>query len=282
MSKVVARARPSRSRRSVLPGRIEAFRVMLCLLGLLALARPAQAQSCHTGGSLRPTDGLTYRVALASIFGSYKDAAMSGEYQGLALSGAIVHPWFSAELAVPAYRVAKTGSHTYGLGDVTADVRAHLYRSSDDSLIAGPELAASFPTHQDNMDLSMGHVMLMPGAFLFWQQAGFTLLAQVSYGRALAGAHAHHAGPMPLVNPMNRSELAHALGASAKLHPNVRVTARLLGAVNAFDHNGVAREVVAPGMQLVTGAFDASLELQLPVVGKPFASRTLLSVGAQW
>jgi len=24
------------------------------------------------------------------------------------------------------------------------------------------------------------------------------------------------------------------------------------------------------------------LELQLPVIGKPFASRTLLSVGAQW
>jgi hypothetical protein len=89
-------------------------------------------------------------------------------------------------------------------------------------------------------------------------------------------------GLMPIVNPMNRSELAHALGASVQLHPNLNVTGRLLGAVTVADHSGAAREVVAPGLQLVFGAFDASLELQLPVVGHPFTSRTLLSAGAQW
>ena len=258
-----------------------------CLLAWLCLAfsgppTHAHAQSCHTGTSLRPTEGLTYRLALTGVFASFKDAAVSGEYQGLLLSAAVSHPWFSAELLLPGYRIAKTGSHDYGLGDVGVDVRGHVYRASDDSLIAGPELAATIPTGGDNQDLGMGHVMLMPGGFVLWQQSAFSLIAQVSYGRALTGGHSHHSGPMPRVNPMNRSELAHAIGASARLHPNLRVTARLLGAINLFDHNGEAREVVAPGLQLVTGVLDASLELQLPVIGKPFASRTLLSVGAQW
>ena len=255
---------------------------MVCLSGG-ALASRAQAQSCHTGASLRPMSGLTYRVGLTGIFGSFKDGAISGEYQGLMVSGAVHHPWFSAELSLPGYRISQTGSHDYGMGDLGADVRGHVYRSSDDSLVAGPELAATFPTGADNPDLSMGHVMLMPGGFLLWQQPNFSLIAQVSFGRAVGGGdHAHHDIPMPRVNPMNRSELAHAIGASATIHPNVRLTARLLGAVNVFDHNGSAREVMAPGLQLVLGALDASLELQLPVIGKPFASRTLLSVGAQW
>jgi len=258
-----------------------AFCLVMCLGS--ALASRVHAQSCHTGASLRPTSGLTYRVGLTGIFGSFKDAAVSGEYQGLMLSGAVSHPWFSAELSLPGYRISQTGSHAYGLGDLGVDVRGHLYRSDDDSLVMGPELAATFPTGGDDMDLSMGHVMLMPGGFVLWQQPNFSVIAQLSYGRALSdGSHSHHAQPMPRVNPMNRSELAHAIGASARLHENVRVTARLLGAVNMFDHNGSPREVFAPGLQLVTGALDASLELQLPVVGKPFASRTLLSVGAQW
>ena len=262
---------------------LRALMPLMCLAALVLHGR-AHAQSCHTVPSLRETSGLTYRVALTGIFGSFNDqaAAVSGEYQGQLVSGAVSHPWFTAELSLPGYRIAKTGSHDYGFGNLGADVRAHLYRADDGSLIAGPELAATFPTGSSNEDLGMQHVMLMPGGFLLWQQGSFTLLAQLGYGRALAGAHAHHMGPMPLVSPMNRSELTHAIGASARLHANLRVTGRLLGAVNLFDHNGAAREVVAPGLQLVMGAFDASLELQLPVVGKPFSSRTLVSVGAQW
>jgi hypothetical protein len=255
--------------------------ILVCLTPGIFASR-SHAQSCHTVPSLRETSGLTYRVGLTSVLGSFQADAVSGEYQGLIASGTVAHPWFTAELSLPAYRIAKTGSHDYGFGDLSADVRGQLYRAHDGSLIAGPELAATFPTASSNDDLGMQHVMIMPGAFLAWQEGGFNLLAQVSYGRALAGASHHHMGPMPLVSPMNRSELAHAIGVSARLTSNLRVTGRLLGAINLFDHAGLPREVVAPGLQLVMGAFDASLELQLPVVGKPFTSRTLLSVGAQW
>ena len=261
--------------------------IALCLvtgLACIALGR-AQAQSCHTVASLRPTQptsGLSYRVALTGTFGSFADAAVSGEYQGLLVSGLISHPWFSAELYLPGYRIAKTGSHDYGFGNPGVDVRGHVYRADDDTLIAGPELALTLPAGSSNEDLAMQHTMLMAGGFLLWQQGSYTVLAQLAYGRALTGGHAHGAGPMPLVSPMNRSELSHAIGASARIHDNLRVTGRLIGAVNLFDHNGAPRELVAPGLQLVLGPLDASLELQLPVVGKPFASRTLVSVGAQW
>ena len=81
---------------------------------------------------------------------------------------------------------------------------------------------------------------------------------------------------------MNRSELSHSVGLSARVHPSLHVTGRLLGAVTLFSHAGTAREIVAPGLQFVVGAFDFALEQQLPIAGAPFVSRTVISVGAQW
>jgi hypothetical protein len=126
-------------------------------------------------------------------------------------------------------------------------------------------------------------VMLMPGGFMLFRQRGFSVLTQLAYGRALMGSgHMHHAGPYPLVNPMNRSELTHAIGVSVRALESLHVTGRLFGAVTLFNHDGVAREVVAPGLQFISGVFDAALELQIPVLGNPFSSRTIISVGAQW
>jgi hypothetical protein len=253
----------------------------LCLLG--ANATTAAAQSCHST-SLRPTNGLTYRVALSSAVGTFTRADVKGEYQGLFATGTLSHPWFTAELTVPGYRIARVGSHAYGPGDLALDVRGNVFRSDDASITLGPELVATLPTGSAADGLGMGHVMLMSGGFVAWQHDGLTLITQLAYGRALgsASAHNHADGPAPIVNPMNRSELTHAIGFSASVHPNVRVTSRLLGAVTLFDHAGYTREIVAPGLQFIAGAFDFALEQQLPVVGAPFVSRTLLSVGAQW
>jgi hypothetical protein len=262
---------------------LRALRWALCAGAFwFALHETAAAQSCHSP-SLRPTTGLTYRAALTSTFASFGTGESRGEYQGLFATFSVAHPWFVAEIALPGYRIARTGNHNYGLGDIALSARAHLYRSSDDALIAGPELAVTLPSGSADADLGMGHVMLMPGAFAQFQHAGLALIAQVAYGRALAGAGAHHhMGPMPLVNPMNRSELTHAIGVSAALHANLRVSGRLIGAVHVFDHSGSAREIVAPGLQLILGAFDVALELQLPVLGRPFESRSVINLGAQW
>jgi hypothetical protein len=251
-------------------------------LGLLAGHAQTAAQSCHTP-SLRPGGGSTYRAALASTFASFGEGATHGEYQGLFATFSLTHPWFVAEVSLPAYRIARADSHAYGLGDLALSARANAYQSHDGALIAGPELAATLPTGAADDDLGMGHIMLMPGAFVLFQRDSVALLAQFAYGRALAATPAHHhAAPGPIVNPMNHSELTHALGLSAALHPSLRVTARLLGAVHVFNHTGSAREVVAPGLQIIAGVFDLALEFQLPVLGNPFNSRTVLSLGAQW
>jgi hypothetical protein len=247
-----------------------------------AYASSTQAQSCHTA-SLRETSGLTYRVAISGVSGNFKTAATSGEYQGLFLTGTIAHPWFSAEVALPSYRIAQAGSHAYGPGDLALSARANLLRSDHDELIAGPELAVTLPTGSMQDGLGMGHLMLMPGGFFAWRKGLFSVLTQLAYGRAIASSgHAHHMGPAPLVNPMNRSELTHAIGVSAAVHPQLHVTGRLIGAVTLFNYAGAAREIVAPGLQFIAGAFDVALELQFPIVGSPFTSRTVLGIGAQW
>jgi hypothetical protein len=250
---------------------------------LLMAAAPVRAQSCHSA-SLRPTadEGLTYRVSVAGVLGAFTTPAGTGEYQGWFANASLAHEWFSADVALPFYRIAQTGSHAYGLGDLSLTARANLYRSPDRAFVAGPELGATLPTGDDKKELGMGHVMLMPGAFLAWHRGAVSLLTQLAYGRALMGSGHVHMDPMPLVNPMNRSELTHAIGVSVAVQPALRVTGRLLGAVPFFDHAGSAREVLAPGLQVIMGAFDASLELQLPVVGKPFTSRTVATLGAQW
>lgn len=252
------------------------------LLGAGASSK-ATAQSCHSS-SLRPTSGLTYRVALSSVFGTFTRTNIRGEYQGLFLTGTVSHPYFTAELALPGYRIAQTGSHAYGPGDLALNVRGNVYRSDDESITVGPEVAVTLPTGSADDGLGMGHVMLMPGGFVTWQHGGITLITQLAYGRALGGssAHVHDDGPWPVVNPMNRSEFTHSVGLSALVHPNLRLTGRLIGAVTLFNHSGAAREIVAPGLQFIAGAFDFALEQQLPVAGAPFVSRTLMSVGAQW
>ena len=259
--------------------------IVIASIALLSVAPfSAHAQSCHAT-SLRPTSGLTYRVALSSAFANFTTATTRGEYQGLFVNASVSHPWFMVEAALPMYRIAQTGSHAYGFGDVAVNARGHLYRSEDGEFIAGPELAATLPTGSASDNLGMGHVMLMPGAFLAWQSQDITLLAQLAYGRAVGGgaSHEHHAmGPAPIVNPMNKSELTHAFGVSYAVRPILRVTARWLGAVTVADHSGEPRQIIAPGLQLISGAFDAAIELQVPVVGEPFKTRTLLSLGAQW
>jgi hypothetical protein len=270
---------------------VRAQLLTVSVLLVLSWTAAARAQSCHAP-SLRPTDGLTYRAALTGSFASFDNAIGRGEYQGLSANFSVAQTWFVAEVALPTYRIAQVGSHAYGLGDLALAARFNVYQTPDahthsmpmGTLQLGPELAATLPTGDADKNLGMGHVMLMPGVFVQFQQAGWTVLAQVAYGRALGEGHAQHhdMGPMPLVNPMNQSELTHAIGVSASVHPNLRVSGRLLGAVHVFDHKGRTREILAPGLQLIAGAFDVSLEVQLPVVGDPFASRTLLSVGAQW
>jgi hypothetical protein len=216
-----------------------------------------------------------WRVALRTVFASYRNPVYAGEYQGALAVASYRHPWVAAEASFGGYRIVRNGLREYGISDVGLDVRAALARFSEMSL--GLELAATLPTGDPARGLGMGHVMLMPGAFFQLQGDKLQLLAQVAYGRAVTGGSHVHTSTGPLVNPMNRSELEHTATLAYIFQSPLFAAARLFGAVPVAATAGAAREAFG----LVFGAsldrFQPSAELQLPLVGTPFSLRFLLS-----
>jgi hypothetical protein len=252
----------------------------------------ARAQSCHTPSLREPSDtGL--RLSFTQLVATFEDEAGDhGEYQGVIATVGWNHPLVHVELALPGYRLVRDAEEI-GLGDIAADARFTWVRSSRDELRAGMELAASLPTGDADRELGMGHVMLMPGLWARLTQGPFAFLAQASYGAALGDGrhtqahsdspeHQHSAGAVsfPRVNPMNASEFAHALAASYALHPNASVSLRWMGAL-ALDSDGISRQVIAPGLQLMADRLDAALEVQLPLVGDPFDFKLLATIGSE-
>lgn len=260
--------------------------MLACLLGVAA-QNQAHAQSCHAA-SLREDAGASLRANVSGLFATYQNAQYTGEYQGLRALAAFMSPWLYGQVTLPVYRLVRNGLAEQGMGDAGTNLRVTALRMADGRLTLGPELAATFPSGDAARDLGMGHVMVMPGLWLRLELAGLSVSAQLAYGHSVqalgagASGHHHHGGTGPLVNPMNASELEHALGVAYALHDALRVTGRVLGAVPVAVKAGQAREIVAVGVQAIAGPFDAAVEVELPVVGNPFLTRTLLSVGAQW
>jgi hypothetical protein len=269
-------------------------RTLVLLSSMMVALLPArgEAQSCHVPSRIE-TSELGLRLSITQLFAEFDEAGRSGSYQGLITTVAFSHPRISVELALPIYRLEQRQSESIGPGDIASDLRVALLRNESGSLATGLELAVSFPSGDETRELGMGHVMLMPGAWLRAVVESLSVLAQLGYGHALGDdghtahpsahgpSHADAIGPLasPRVNPMNGSELEHALGLSYALHPNLSVTGRWLGAVALVDE-GTTRQVLAPGLQLVAGALDSALELQVPVAGDPFEIKLLVSVGS--
>ena len=256
---------------------------------VLALgAAPARAQSCHTPSLRAPTDG-GFHVGFGYVTATFSDDAASGSYQGLIPALSWSHPVVTAELALPVYRIAQRGDEAIGLGDVVADARVAVLRTETGSLAFGPELAFTLPSGDPDRDLGMGHVMLMPGLWLRLAWEELSILAQLSYGRALGSSdahaeHQHHAGAAgpvatPRVNPMNGEELGHALGIRYAASPNVGLTARWLGGVPLTD-DGIERQLIGAGLEIQADPLDASVEVQVPVAGDPFDVRVAATFGA--
>jgi hypothetical protein len=285
---------------------------------VLAHGPVAHAQSCHAP-TLREADGASFRTELSAFVAGFDQDGVRGTYQGGSALLGFVHPSIALDVALPYYRLTRDGAAGHGLGDVLAGVHVPVHRREVDGverLAFGPELIATLPSGDSAAGLGMGHVMLMPGAFVRGRWSRLTLLLQLAYGVALDGGghhheaagvdpdvHAHHTpeehaaaiaqagslvagahaqGPAPIVNPMNRSELEHALSASFRVLEQLALTARVAGAVPIADDQGEVRETVAFGARATLGAFDVGLEQELPLVGDPFRHRTVLRAGAQW
>jgi hypothetical protein len=120
------------------------------------------------------------------------------------------------------------------------------------TITAGFGLAATLPTGKADADLGMGHVMLMPE---FWfnheRDAGADGSAPSGFARALASAggshHNHGAGPKPIVNPMNLSEIDASLSSFLRLHDKVSLKLGMFGAmpVGSVTSPGVTRIIAS-------------------------------------
>ena len=235
--------------------------------------------------SLRESEGASFRTSASALFATYSNASYTGEYQGVQAKAAYLLARVALEVALPYYRLVRNGLTDNGLGDLALDARALTFRTADGSLSFGPELALTLPMGNARRDFGMGHVMLMPGAWLALQGRGLTLIAQAAYGRSAASldmkSHRHES-VFPLVNPMNMQELEHAFSLGYAVHPQLELETRLLGAVPVNSPMGTARELWAAGVQASLGLFDFGVEVQLPLAGAIFRSKTLLSVAAQW
>lgn len=234
------------------------------------------AQACHLG-DLRPaSDQRPFKASLLTTFASYRNSVYAGEYQGAFVAAAYSHPWVSAEASFGGYSILRNGLRDYGVSDVALDVRAAVARFTDAAL--GLELAATLPTGDPGLGLGMGHVMLMPGAFFQLSTSALHLLLQLGYGRMVGAGEHNHASPTgPIVNPMNMSEIEHALTLSYQFHEPWFAAARLFGAVPVAAPEGAAREALGLVLGAVLSRWQLNAELQLPLAGQPFVLRTQLA-----
>lgn len=262
------------------------FRCALVLYAVALLVGSAgrvEAQHCHAPLTV-DTGDYAYRAYAGFMAASYGDS--EGNYQGIYGGFAYRQAWWSAELRVPAYRLKQQElAARYGLGDIVLSGSLTALSLRDDTVQLGVELPLMLPTGSSKKSLGMGHPMLMPAAWLQLDFEPLAVRAQVGYGRVLGGAddhdhHHHGVARMPLVNPMNRSELEHALIVSLGLARATSVHLSWLGAVPVDDPGGVNRQILAAGASARFDPVELGFELQRPVVGDPFFMRLVLELTA--
>lgn len=265
---------------------------VLVVSWLASSTQRADAQACHGPQLDQPKQDRPFRATVAALAATYDVNGYAGNYQGLLTTFAYRADWYGAEVMLPVYRLDRRQGIEYGLGDVMVTLRGTAFRAWNGDLSLGVELPIMVPTGDADRELGMGNVMLMPDVYLAMNLRPLVLRAQLGYGYMFGdmhmasdhGGHAGHAGSMkmssPLVNPMNMSELEHALLVGVQLPRDFVVHARWWGAAPIHDDMGVLRQAVALGASVALSRYDLTLELQRTLTGDAFEWKPLLQVGA--
>lgn len=254
----------------------------------LWLPGPAFADHCHVSPPLEAL-GLGFHVAGALEFASYDTARGEGEYLGASLGASYDTHWLRVRALLPAYLLTRDEAHFRGLGDLALEAKLAVLTSADDTFQSGIVLLATAPTGDASADLGMGHFMLMPGLWgeLLGERA--FIQAQLSYARALASEDSHEgherhttAGPGPIVNPMNTSEISAAASIGYAINELIRLRAGVSGAIPVGVEDGASRAVAILGVDFLLDPFDLGLEGQLPFLGDPFTAKAVLTGGLRF
>ncbi len=264
-------------RRSGAPGRVS---VALLAVGLVAEPSPASAQSCHPSALADP-ERVGATVTLREESAVFRTERYEGHYEGLVLGGGFASSRWSASVAFPAYRLVRNGQRLMGPGDMALGASAEVLRSAPADSHLGLAFMSTLPTGSAKEDLGMGHTMLMPGLFGDVRRGRLRADAGLAYGTAVgaSGDHAGHVhGSSPLVDPMNRSEVALSLGASLRASDGFGLHVAMRGAVPVGSEPGAARGILALGVTAAEGPVGTSVGVELPVVGAPFSSKLVLEL----
>ena len=251
---------------------------------MLVFSPKAGAQSCH---ALTPSvqGDASVQVSLATLFATYRTPSFSGEYQGLILSGQVQRRRLHVAAALPAYRLVRNGLLVYGLGDLAAQLLVAFFQTDDASLKTGADMALTAPTGDADEQLGMGHVMLMPAWFMHYQRGPVSVEGRIGYGRSIerGGSTGHqHSATGPIVSPMNRSEVEHALFVGYALGDHAQAMLRFSGAIPVAAAEGEPRESIGLGLSVRTGPLQVSVETARPVVGRPFLAKTTIVAALAW
>lgn len=273
------------------PKRASSWLSLVLVLGVLvARGGPVRAQSCHGPVLLQEERPRPFHASLALLTTNYEINGYAGNYQGAWATVAYRTDWYGAEVLLPAYRLDHAQGIDYGLGDLMATLRANVLRRRDGDVTVGVELPIMVPTGDVHRNLGMGNVMLMPAVYLALTSRPLFVRAQLGYGYMFGPMHmprepvAHPTGErimsVPLVNPMNMSELEHALMLGVRLPHELALHARAWGAVPVHSDMGVLRQAVAVGASIALARYDVTLELQRAVAGSAFEWKPFLQLGA--
>lgn len=255
----------------------------LCLVLLLA---PAAARADHHGMAMEHDDSSSssfvagVSLVAASFSPSQPDNMFyGGNYQGVAAGLQWAYDRYSVGANGSYYRLLRNGDEQYGIGDLSANAQIALVRQP--ALQAGVLAAVSVPTGNEDLGLGMGHIMLMPAGYVAARAGQIALTGSLGYSRALAsGGHVH--GMMPLVEPMNMSELTWSFGGDVPIAAGVRGGARFTGGIPVGAMAGTDRVIGAARVGWGSGRVDTAVELQAGLVGDPFTIRGVLSTALKF
>jgi hypothetical protein len=253
----------------------------------------ARAQLCHTGpvGHDEPAHDRDHHHAHHHHGDHHQEGAPhhleaslavegaqieGGAYQGVAPSLRWHHGRIGAFVVVPAYRLERDAmAPVLGLGDVLVQGQARIVGSG--RWQAGAAVALGLPTGEAADGLGMGHLMVMPGAWVTVTRGRAGVQLSTTVGRGFGGGeHAHH-GPGSVVNPMNRFELGGTARASLAVAPSLTIHA--VGMVGLPLDDGITRAAAGTGARWRRRAWSLGAEVQLGVAGDPFTTRGIVSLG---
>ncbi len=258
---------------------------VVTLVGVWLDASLARADHCHRS-PLEPGSAPAQtkrkalkRVEVRSSFATFATERYRGSYEGLNLTAGWSDRRFRMEAGIPIYRLSRNGKIERGLGD--ALLAAAVKTWSGPAWRAGFETASTLPTGDAEAELGMGHVMLLPSAWGSFELWATRFSVRLGYAAAFGETAGHHtSGMSPLVAPMNAREVLGALSITQRVLPQWGIRAGVDLAVPTGP--GLSRSIVFASVLFEAGAFDSSLELELPLLGDPFEARASTSLAVSW